>query len=88
MTIHADPAPSSARLWSASSRTRDFRESKWTSSPLQTGTTITASIAKPASGYLAAFADLVYWIDGIPYHLTTTFFEPGVGPKEQTKGKP
>ncbi|MGZ3432676.1 MAG: PhoPQ-activated pathogenicity-related family protein [Isosphaeraceae bacterium] len=88
LTIHADPAPSSARLWSASSRTRDFRESKWTASPLETGTTITASIAKPASGYLAAFADLEYSIDGIPYHLTTTFFEPGVGPKEPTKGKP
>jgi len=87
LTVHADSVPLAARLWTASSGNRDFRDSKWTSSPLQAGTTITASIARPASGHLAAFAELEYPIDGIPYHLSTTFFEPGLQPKEPTADK-
>jgi PhoPQ-activated pathogenicity-related protein len=84
LTVNADPPPRSARLWTATSESRDFRESKWGSSPLQPGTTITSPIARPASGHGAAFAELEYEIDGIPYHLTTTFFEPGIDPKEPT----
>ncbi|MGC8642892.1 MAG: PhoPQ-activated pathogenicity-related family protein [Isosphaeraceae bacterium] len=80
LTIHADPAPRSARLWTATAATRDFRDSKWSASPLKAGTTLTATLTKPDSGHGAAFADLEYEIDGIPYHLTTTFFEPGVKP--------
>ena len=87
LMVHADPAPGRARLWSATSKTRDFRESKWTSSPLEAGSTITAVIAKPASGNLAAFADLEYAIDGIPYHLTTSFFEPGIKPRGKIEEK-
>lgn len=81
LTIHADPAPRSARLWTTTSSSRDFRESKWSPAPLEAGTTITASLNKPDSGHGAAFADLEYQIDGVPYHLTTTFFEPGVKAK-------
>ena len=81
LIIHADPAPRSARLWTATAPSRDFRDSKWTDSPLECGTTLTADLVKPASGYGAAFADLEYQIDGVPYHLTTTFFEPGLKPK-------
>jgi PhoPQ-activated pathogenicity-related protein len=88
ITIHADPAPISARLWSASSPSRDFRESKWTSSALEAKVTITINVPDPASGHLAMFADLEYQIDGIPYHLTTTFFEPGIKPGEAASGKP
>ena len=87
LTVDADPPPRSARLWTATSESRDFRESKWESSPLAAGTTITSPIARPASGHGAAFAELEYEIDGIPYHLTTTFFEPGIDPKEPTGGK-
>jgi len=87
LTVHADSIPLAARLWTASSGNRDFRDSKWTSAPLQAGTTITASIARPASGHLAAFAELEYLIDGIPYHLSTTFFEPGLRPKQPAADK-
>ncbi len=75
-TIHAVPAPRSARIWTARSQTRDFRESHWDSSPLDAGESITRHIAPPASGRLAAFGELEYEIDGIPYHLTTSFVEP------------
>ena len=83
LTVQADPAPIAARLWTATAGNRDFRESKWTSSPLEAGTTITATIAKPSAGNLAALAELEYLIDGLPYHLTTTFFEPGLVPRKR-----
>ena len=55
---------------------------------MEPGTTITASLAKPAQGNAAAFADLEYEIDGVPYHLTTTFFEPGIKPKRPVTSNP
>jgi PhoPQ-activated pathogenicity-related protein len=88
LTIHADPAPRSARLWTATAADRDFREAKWAASPLEAGTIITAPLAKPSSGHAAAFADLEYQIDGIAYHLTTTFFEPGVKTKRAVTAQP
>jgi PhoPQ-activated pathogenicity-related protein len=88
LTIQADPPPVSARLWSASSQNRDFREAKWTSSPLEASPAISVSLPHPASGNSAAFAELEYQIDGIPYHLTTTFFEPGIKPSQPAVIKP
>jgi PhoPQ-activated pathogenicity-related protein len=80
LTIRAEPAPRAARLWTASSASRDFRESSWDSRPLEVGATIAARVPPPSSGHLALFVELEYEFDGIPYHLTTTFFEPGVSP--------
>ena len=53
--------------------------------PVQPGNTITINVPNPTSGRQALFADLEYEIDGIPYHLTTTFFEPGVKPPTANK---
>jgi PhoPQ-activated pathogenicity-related protein len=78
LTIHAAPAPQAARLWTARSQTRDFRDSRWDSSPLEPGESITGRVAAPVSGCLAAFGELEYQIDGLPYHLTTSFVEPGL----------
>ncbi len=55
---------------------RDFRESRWESAPLKPGETITRYVPKVTSGHLALFGELEYKIDGVPYHLTTTFMEP------------
>jgi len=88
LTIQAHPEPTSARLWSARSQSRDFREAKWASSALEAGTSISVSLPDPAPGHTAAYADLEYQIDGIPYHLSTTFFEPGIKPKETAALKP
>jgi PhoPQ-activated pathogenicity-related protein len=78
LTIHAAPAPRSARLWTARSQTRDFRESGWEATPLPPGETITRRVPPSPTGHLALFGELEYQVDGIPYHLTTTFFEPGI----------
>ena len=82
LTVQADPAP--WRHGSGRPRPRIAISAipSGLPQPLQAGTTIPASIAKPATGYLAAFAELEYLIDGIPYHLTTTFFEPGLRPRQ------
>jgi PhoPQ-activated pathogenicity-related protein len=80
LTIHATPPPRSARLWTARSQTRDFRESRWEPEPLNAGETISATIPPARDGRLALFGELEYQVDGIPYHLTTSFFEPGVTP--------
>jgi PhoPQ-activated pathogenicity-related protein len=76
LTIHADPAPQAARIWTARSQTRDFRESRWESAPLKPGETITRYVPPEKSDNLVLFGELEYLIDGIPYHLTTSFLEP------------
>jgi PhoPQ-activated pathogenicity-related protein len=80
LTIRANPAPIAARLWSAKSESRDFRESHWESAPLKASETISRYIPKVADGQLAVFGELEYMIDGLTYHLTTTFFEPAAPP--------
>ncbi len=80
LTIHAEPAPRSARLWTARSASRDFRESRWESKPMDVGAAIVGRIRPPVDGRMALFGELEYEVDGIPYHLTTTFFEPGITP--------
>ena len=53
---------------------------------MTSGTTITGTVRPSHDGHLALFGELEYQIDGIPYHLTTTFFEPGiVPPKDATE---
>jgi PhoPQ-activated pathogenicity-related protein len=87
LNIRASPAPLAARLWTAAAQSRDFRDSRWDSVPLQVGETITRVISPPASGHLAAFGDLEYQLDGIPFHLTTTFLEPGAESVERGAAK-
>ena len=86
LKINADPAPKSARLWTAEAANRDFRESKWDSSALEPGSVVTADVAPAEKGHKAVFASLEYEMDGIPYRLTTSFFEPGA-PAAKTRTK-
>jgi PhoPQ-activated pathogenicity-related protein len=78
--VKSSPEPKSAQLWVARSDTRDFREAKWTSSPLEKDKDYVGSVPKPAKGYVALFADLGYEIDGLEYHLSTQIRESGTGP--------
>jgi PhoPQ-activated pathogenicity-related protein len=86
LTLSASPVPVAARIWSATSATRDFRESQWQSSVIQPGETITYHATPPKSGHLAFFGELEYQIDGITYHLTTSFQEPGAPPPNAAAG--
>jgi PhoPQ-activated pathogenicity-related protein len=86
LTIHASPAPQAARIWTAASATRDFRDSRWEPSPLVPGETMTRQVLPPASGNIAYFGELEYELDGVPYHLTTTLQEPSAPPFDTGAG--
>jgi PhoPQ-activated pathogenicity-related protein len=79
LTVSATPAPKTATVWVAHSDTLDFRDSPWTASAmLATGSTLTATVPRPAKGNVAFFGDLGYEIDGIPFHLSTLIRQTGV----------
>jgi PhoPQ-activated pathogenicity-related protein len=71
LTIEATPRPKAAQLWTARSGSNDFRESRWESSAMTAGPSMTAEVARPAKGNIATFADLEYEVDGMTYHLST-----------------
>jgi PhoPQ-activated pathogenicity-related protein len=77
-TIRANPAPRIARIWTAHSHTRDYRESRWESEPLKPGEKMTYHTWPVKSGHDVFMGELEYQINGIPFHLTTTFQEPGI----------
>jgi PhoPQ-activated pathogenicity-related protein len=81
LEIRSDPAPRSAQLWVATAPTRDFREARWSSTPLPVvGTSIVGEVARPEGGYIALLGDLEFEIDAIPYHLSTQIRQAGAGP--------
>jgi PhoPQ-activated pathogenicity-related protein len=88
LTIHASSAPVSARIWTARSQSRDFRESRWESAPIKARETMTRYVPPVPNGHLALFGELEYQIDGIPYHLTTTFLEPNTPLPAASSTKP
>lgn len=87
LKIQADPAPKSARLWTAEASTRDFRKSEWKATELEPGAIVSAFVTPAKEGHKAVYADLEYELDGISYHLTTTAFEPGA-PAPKLKKQP
>lgn len=76
LMISTDATPVAARLWSARSPTRDFREAKWVSSPIEreAGDYVGAA-ARPNDGHLALFGELEFEIGGLKYSLTTRVFQ-------------
>jgi PhoPQ-activated pathogenicity-related protein len=61
LVVQSDAAPSRVRTWTSSARTRDFRESQWTSANATNGgEAYTARLARPADGCAALFAEVVF----------------------------
>ena len=50
----------SATLWTATSETRDFRESQWKSRKLDGGNTVTVNIPEPETGWIAYYVELEF----------------------------
>jgi len=72
LEVTSSPKPKSARLWFARSDSKDFRDSKWHSQPLEeNGTGYLGKLSKPASGHVALFGELQFNLGGLPYSLTT-----------------
>lgn len=80
LTIESRPAPELARLWVATSETRDFRESTWEPRATAQGDRMVFTVEPPGSGRLALFGDMTYTLDEIEYHLSTQIRD--VGPRE------
>ena len=73
LTIRSDATPKVARLWTAHSKTKDFRQSTWKSETLsKNGNGYLASIAKPADGHVAYYGELQFNYEDLPYSLCTT----------------
>jgi PhoPQ-activated pathogenicity-related protein len=62
----------SARVWTARSETRDFRKSKWSSTPMeQQGNMYVAKIDPPETGFSAVFGEVTLEQDGRVFPLST-----------------
>ena len=72
LMMRSSRSPSAARLWTAYSSSKDFREANWRSQPLEpVDGQMVAEVAKPASGYVAFFGELQFDLAGLPYWLST-----------------
>ena len=72
VTVEASPMPKTARVWVATSKTRDFRESKWEERKVTIDKDrIVGEVARPTEGYLAFYAALDYEIEGLKQTLCT-----------------
>jgi PhoPQ-activated pathogenicity-related protein len=73
LCVRADPAPSAVALWTATSTDRDFRDEEWRATALpSSGSTYQRVIERPASGYIAFYAELSFGTGEDAFSLTTT----------------
>ena len=73
LTVGSDTIPESVALWSARSETRDFRSSKWSSTPIKASAegSFTAHVDHPKSGHVAFHAEATYSFGPLIYGLST-----------------
>ncbi len=72
LTIKSNEVPGSVRLWTATSTTKDFRESKWTSKPIKEANgAFVGEVAKPEQGHVALYGEVLFNAYGHEYSFTT-----------------
>jgi len=72
VTINSDIPAKAVKLWTATSETKDFRQSQWTSRSFpETSGDYAVTLDRPASGHIAYFVELETEFDEIPCSLTT-----------------
>jgi PhoPQ-activated pathogenicity-related protein len=72
LRLRSDVPPTEARLFHVSSKTQDFRDSRWSFEPMEkSGRSFSARRTAPAEGYEAVFGEAVYTLDGEPFTLST-----------------
>lgn len=72
VSMKCDAKVEGARLWTCSSTTKDFRDSKWTAQKLITQEGVYAGkVDRKAGEHTAVFGELLFSHDGIKYSLTT-----------------
>jgi PhoPQ-activated pathogenicity-related protein len=72
LRVTSSPEPKAARLWIARSPTKDFRQAKWRSEPLEASDGgFLAKVPKPQQDHVAFFGELQFDDEGTPYSLCT-----------------
>ncbi len=72
LRLRTDKPPRAARLWSARSDTRDFRDSRWQAGTLSPdGDEYVGVLPRPAKGHVAYYGELEFDRAGLPYSLCT-----------------
>jgi PhoPQ-activated pathogenicity-related protein len=72
LNVRSSAAPKAARLWTAHSPTKDFRDARWQCQPLEeTDGAFAAQLPLPQRDHLAFFAELQFELRNLPYSLTT-----------------
>jgi PhoPQ-activated pathogenicity-related protein len=74
LTVEPGDGASQVLQWSASAPTRDFRKAQWTSRPIQPNAEgrFAVSVSRPAEGYHAVYAEVVYPREPLALRLATT----------------
>ena len=73
LTVSSDVKPKKANLWYATADSRDFRDARWQSRPVEMGDggRIHLTHPYPETGYVAYYVDLGYDVDEITLWLCT-----------------
>ena len=75
LQLSSDTKPQSVMAWTASAKSRDFREAQWTSQPAQSDQTKDGSfvveLKKPVDGFAAVFAEAQFNGRAMPFYLST-----------------
>lgn len=75
LTLTSSESPVAARLWTAVSATKDFRQSEWTSQSLMGADgEYVGALAVPEAGHRALFGELQFDTSGLKYSLTTLVY--------------
>ena len=72
LLMTAKPDPVAVRFWTADSVDKDFRDSKWTSKPLDIANgTYTGNHPRTGPGHVAVFGEYEFQLGALKYSLTT-----------------
>lgn len=71
--VRSDIPFQSAKLWTATSESKEFRDAEWSSKPVESDSSkqCEAAIEKPASGHVAFYVELTTEFDGKKFSVTT-----------------
>lgn len=88
LVVASDRAPSRVRVWTTSAKTRDFRDAVWSSTDaVKAGTEFTHQLARPAAGYAAFYAEVVFHADQAEQFSLTTNVRIVQDEQEATAGR-
>lgn len=90
MKLSIDVAPVEVQAWTATAKTRDFRDAVWNPRSIAGSgdgeRTYQFAWPKPVTGCMAAFAEVKFPGETMPFYLSTGLrvVEPGAGAPEAT----